>query len=65
MEKIINPCICGCDVFISHPNQYEIYKILDGKLLFTHSETVDEQTKLFCRDCSKELKNAETLISER
>jgi hypothetical protein len=64
MEKNISPCNCGCTEFVTKPNQYEIYEILDGKLVLTHSEATDEETRLFCRGCAKELKNAKILISE-
>ncbi|MBS4029441.1 MAG: hypothetical protein KGZ58_12495 [Ignavibacteriales bacterium] len=54
---------CGCSEFVTKPNQYEVYEVIDDNLKYTHSETVDEETRLFCRDCSKELKNADELIS--
>jgi hypothetical protein len=59
----IKPFKCGCTEFVTKPNQYESYEIVDGELIYINSETVDEKISLYCRECSKELKNAENLIS--
>lgn len=50
---------CSCGEFITNPNRYDIFKNINGKLIFEKSEAIDEKMTLFCRDCS-----AEILINE-
>ncbi len=47
--------VCGCDEFITNPNKYDIYKIINGKLEFQRSELIDDKIELFCRECSLKL----------
>ncbi|MDR1552471.1 MAG: hypothetical protein LBS69_03275 [Prevotellaceae bacterium] len=56
-NKKIKPCECGSIEFISKPNHYDIYEIIDDKLILTSSDFIDDDEKLYCRECSKELKN--------
>lgn len=52
----LNNCeYCGCDEFITKPNKYDIYKIIDGKPELQNSELINEKIELFCRECSKKL----------
>lgn len=46
---------CGCKEFISNPNQYDIFKNKDGKLIFIRTESFDDMLELFCRNCSEKL----------
>jgi hypothetical protein len=62
MEKPIKHCECGSVEFITEPNRYDIYEIIDGRLELYYSENTDEKFKLFCRECGKELKNVENYI---
>lgn len=48
-------CKCGSDEFITKPNQYDIYQIIDGKLEFIKSEFTWDEEKLYCRGCCKRL----------
>lgn len=51
-----NKCkTCGCAEFITKPNQYDIYKVIKGKVIFERTESVNEDFELFCRDCSEKL----------
>ena len=45
---------CGSDEFITKPNSYEIHKIIDGKLCFQRNELINNDIKLYCRNCGKE-----------
>lgn len=63
MKKHINQCACGSDEFVSKPNRYDIYQIIDGKLELIESAFTQDGIKLFCRDCGKKLKNADVLVS--
>jgi hypothetical protein len=56
-NKKIKPCKCGSIEFISQPNRYDIYEIIDDKLVLMSSEFIDDEEKLYCRECSRELKN--------
>ncbi|MDR1791958.1 MAG: hypothetical protein LBR36_00725 [Bacteroidales bacterium] len=62
MAKRIKRCKCGSTEFITEPNQYDVYEIIDGKLEMTHSEDIDDEFKLYCRECSEELENAEDYL---
>lgn len=43
---------CGCDEFVSEPNQYDIM-LFNGKEFEIHSsELMYDDGKVFCRDCS-------------
>lgn len=55
MEQKIKPCECGCNEFITQPNQYDIYQINNSKLELIEILNTEEEEKLFCRECSKEL----------
>jgi hypothetical protein len=56
MGKSIKPCTCASTEFISNPSGYDIYEIINGKLEFQRSELIEDDCKLFCRNCGKELK---------
>ncbi len=47
--------ICNSEEFITKPNQYDVYKLVDGKLVFQNSELVNEKVTLFCRECSEKM----------
>lgn len=55
MEQKIKPCECGCIEFITQPNQHDIYQINNGKLELIETLNTEDEEKLFCRECSKEL----------
>jgi hypothetical protein len=55
MELNIKPCKCGSVEFITKPNQYDVYQIIDKKLELTDTLSTEEELKLFCRECSKEV----------
>ncbi|RKY07036.1 MAG: hypothetical protein DRP65_10945 [Planctomycetota bacterium] len=46
---------CGSEEFITRPNQYDIYKFVDGKLVFQNSEVTNNEVELFCRECSERI----------
>jgi len=62
MENIIKPCECGSEEFISNPNRYDSYQIIDGKLELIESLFTEEEIKLFCRECGEELLGAENFL---
>ncbi len=47
---------CGCQAFITIPNRYDVYEVIDGKMELTDSLQADgaEYEALYCRDCSTE-----------
>ena len=55
MKKNIKPCKCGSDEFVSKPNRYDSYQIIDGKLELIDSPFTEEKIKLFCRECGERL----------
>lgn len=63
MEHFIKPCKCGSEEFVSKPNRYDSYQIIDGKLELIDSSFTKEEIKLFCRECGEELIGAENLVS--
>jgi hypothetical protein len=63
MEKHTKPCKCGSDEFVSKPNRYDVYQIVEGKLELTNSPFTEDEIKLFCRSCGVELVGADELVS--
>jgi len=55
MKRNIKPCKCGSEEFITGPNQYAIYQIIDNKLEFIKTLFTEEAFKLFCRECGEEI----------
>jgi hypothetical protein len=46
---------CGCEEFITQPNQYDVYVAEKGEIRFSHSEIIEDAIELYCRDCSETL----------
>ena len=46
--------------FITQPNSYEVWAIVNNRLEYQHNEFVAEELKLYCRDCSEELKGIQS-----
>lgn len=55
MEKHIKPCKCGSVDFVSKPNRYDVYQIIDGSLQFIQSPSTEDEIKLYCRECGVHL----------
>jgi hypothetical protein len=55
MEVSMKFCKCGSSEFTTKPNRYDIYKIMDDKLVLTDSPFLDDELKLYCRECGEEL----------
>jgi len=56
MEQNIKPCICGSTEFITELNQYDVYELINGNLEFQRSEDVEDEIKIYCRECGKEFR---------
>jgi DNA-directed RNA polymerase subunit RPC12/RpoP len=46
---------CGCEEFISQPDQYSIFENKNGILVFKNAELLNDKLELFCRECSEKL----------
>jgi DNA-directed RNA polymerase subunit RPC12/RpoP len=46
---------CGCEEFISQPDQYSIFENKNGILVFKKAELLNDKLELFCRECSEKL----------
>jgi hypothetical protein len=55
-KKHTKPCECGSTEFVTQPNSYDIYELIDDILNFQRSELIDSEIKFYCRDCGKEFK---------
>jgi hypothetical protein len=64
VKKNIQPCKCGSTEFISSPNRYDVYEIVNGELELTATPFCYEgdDVKLYCRECGRELENAAELV---
>lgn len=51
MEKCPN---CGCEEFVSEPNQYDVMIFCDSEFRILRSESFDSE-KVFCRECGTEV----------
>lgn len=47
-------CKCGSTEFISSPNSYDVFELVDGKLRFIRTEASEDETHVFCSKCYKE-----------
>jgi hypothetical protein len=56
MEKHIKSCNCGSTEFITEPCQYDVYELINGNLEFQRSEEIEDEIKIFCRECGNEFK---------
>jgi len=52
--KQIMSCECGCKEFIDKPSGYNIYQLVNGVLVLCNTEWINDESKVFCRDCGKE-----------
>lgn len=49
------PCpVCGNFDFCTLLNSYDIYMIHQGKLTYVKSQLIDEEFKIYCRECGEE-----------
>ncbi len=53
---------CGNQEFITALNAYDVYEVIDKKLIKVETEHTDDEFKLFCRECSEELNTSELKI---
>ena len=53
MKKSVKPCKCGSIEFVTEPNQYDVYQIIDGKLELTETLFTECEIDLFCRECGE------------
>lgn len=53
MSKEHKSCSCGSKEFITQPNQYDLYKLVDNKIKFQKSLSTDDKLILYCRECGK------------
>ncbi|MDD3625869.1 MAG: hypothetical protein PHV06_00985 [bacterium] len=56
MENTFYKCPhCGSTEFITKPDQHNIGHIENGEFIIEHTESVDEEEKIFCRNCGEEI----------
>lgn len=53
---------CGSQEFITTPNRYDIYEVINNKLVLSESVFIEDEIRLFCRECGEDLQNAVDLI---
>lgn len=53
----MRPCKCGNEEFVTQPNRYDVYQIIDGRLEYQKSESVDDELAVYCRECGKRYEN--------
>ncbi len=51
-------CVCGSDEFVTQPNRYDVYRIVDGRLEFQRSLLTDDEVAVYCRGCSRRYEEA-------
>jgi hypothetical protein len=57
MEKHIKLCECGSSEFITQPNSYDVYQIVNSELEFLKTEFIEDEITLFCRECGAKLQH--------
>ena len=53
MKNVYAPCECGSTKFVTQPNQYDVYELIDGELEYQRTELFNEKVVLSCRECNK------------
>lgn len=48
---------CGTKEFVTKPNWYEVYEIIEGQLCYIKKELIDEKFEIYCRNCSAKISN--------
>lgn len=46
---------CGCETFITEPNQYDVIELLGGEFNIIRSESTDDGDEIFCQECGVEI----------
>ena len=46
---------CDCQEFVTKPNRYDVYGVVDGETVLLHSDFIPGQPELFCRECSQRM----------
>ncbi len=49
----MHSCRCGSDEFVTQPNKYDVYRIVDGRMEFQRSELIDDDMVVYCRGCGR------------
>lgn len=44
---------CGCTEFITQPNKYDVYEVVENKLEYISTENIDDSDVFYCRDCGE------------
>ncbi|MBO4738365.1 MAG: hypothetical protein J5606_02260 [Bacteroidales bacterium] len=47
---------CGGTEFITQPNKYDVYEVVDGELQYVNTESIDDMDVFYCRECGEILK---------
>ena len=55
MAQNIKPCKCGSVEFVTKPNQYDVYQIINGELELVETLSTENNFELFCRECSNKM----------
>jgi len=50
---------CGSKQFITNPNCYDVYEIVNGRFDYIKSELIGEELRLYCRECGDLFDEAE------
>lgn len=53
---------CGHDEFCSQPNQYDIYHAENGRIVFSESTSVDDDGRIYCRECEAPYKGPAEIV---
>ncbi len=54
--KKIKCAHCGGTKFITQPNKYDVYEVIDGDLQYINTESIDDMDIFYCRECGEILK---------
>ncbi|MBI5779606.1 MAG: hypothetical protein HZA49_09165 [Planctomycetes bacterium] len=46
---------CNSEDFVSGPNRYDLLKFVSGNFEVAKSELIDEERRVFCRECGNEI----------
>lgn len=47
-------CKCGSKEFVTQPNTYDVYELIEGEMCFMSNELTNEEECYYCRDCGEQ-----------
>jgi hypothetical protein len=54
-DNFMKSCKCSSTEFVTNPNSYGVFELVNGKLEFIRTESSEDEIHVFCSKCYKEV----------